>query len=157
MRVAVTTTTRNTPLEVPSGWLRIFDWEAQRQVAMAPLPDAVHRARDPNPRGGFRGGRGIAFAGDRLAVGINDRILVLDHEWQLQRVISHRWMGGVHGISANEDGVWTACCDNDLVVGFDGKVVCSGPGTGAAIAACGAPSTMDGCQGSTLGPIIATR
>ena len=119
MRVAVTTTTRGSTLDAPSGWLRIFDIDSGQQVAESPVPDALHRARDPNPRGGFRGGRGIAAAGDRLAVAINDRILVLDRAWRLERVISHRWMGGVHGLAADERGIWAACCDNDLVIGLD--------------------------------------
>jgi hypothetical protein len=119
MRIAITTATRHTTIEEPSGWLRILDLDQGREVANAPLPDAVHRARDPNPRGGFRGGRGIAATRERLLVAINDRVLVLDSAWRLQRVISHRWMGGVHGLAVDDHGFWVACCDNDLVIGMD--------------------------------------
>jgi hypothetical protein len=86
---------------------------------MAPVPDAVHRTRDPNPRGGLRGGRGLAVTPDRLALAINDRVLVLDSSWQLSSVMSHRWMGGIHDIAANEEGIWVACSDNDLVLQLD--------------------------------------
>jgi hypothetical protein len=90
-----------------------------QQLAMAPLPDALHRARDPNPRGGNRGGRGIASVDDRLAVAINDRILVLGTDWRPKRVLTHPWMGGIHDIAADETGVWAACADNDLVLNLD--------------------------------------
>ena len=109
VRVAVTTIVRRSGLDVPSGWLRILDLDERRQLAMAPLPDPVHRARDTNPRGGMRGGRGIAATGDRIAIAINDRILVLDSSWRMQGVLSHRWLGGVHELEADEGGLWIAC------------------------------------------------
>jgi hypothetical protein len=118
-RIAVTTIVRSADLDVPAGWLRVLSTDGWEQVAMAPLPDAVHRARDPNPRGGLRGGRGIASTGDRLAVAINDRILVLGRDWALTRVLSHRWMGGIHDIAADSNGIWVSCADNDIVLHLD--------------------------------------
>jgi len=105
--------------EVPAGWLRVLSADGWHQDAMAPLPDALHRARDPNPRGGCRGGRGLAATPDRLAVAINDRILLLDRDWRVTRTLSHRWLGGIHDIAADGDGIWAACADNDLVVRLD--------------------------------------
>jgi len=124
VRIAVTTIVRGSSLEVPSGYLRVMDLEAGTELARAPVPDALHRALDDNPRGGLRGGRGLAVAGDRLAMAINDRILVLDRGWRLVRVLSHPWMGGVHDLAADPDGIWVTCADNDLVlrIGWDGEL-----------------------------------
>jgi hypothetical protein len=119
VRLAVTTIVREAPLGQPGGWLRVVDLDARRQVAMAPLPDAVHRARDLNPRGGLRGGRGLAALPDRLVVAIHDRLLVLDNDWRVADVISHRWLGGVHDIAADDDGLWLALPDNDCVLRID--------------------------------------
>jgi hypothetical protein len=124
VRVAITTIVRSAPLDTPSGWLRVLDLETRTQQAIAPLPDALHRRADPNPRGGLRGGRGLAATADRLAVAINDRILVLDRHWQLRDVLSHPWMGGPHDVAADDAGLWVACADNDAVLrlGWDGEL-----------------------------------
>lgn len=123
-RLAVTTIVRGAPLATAGGHLRIVDLEAGTQHA-APLPDPVHRARDTNVRGGLRGGRGLAALPDRLAVAINDRILVLDAAWNVTSVISHRWMGGLHDLAANERGIWATSADNDLLLnlGWDGRLL----------------------------------
>ena len=124
-RVAVTTIVRRAPLETPSGWLRVIDIASGEQLAMAPVPDALHRARDRNPRGGMRGGRGIAVTPERLAFAINDRVLVLDAAWSVRGVLSHRWMGGLHDLAADGGGIWAACSDNDLVlrIDWDGRLI----------------------------------
>jgi len=116
VRIAVTTIIRHAPLDLPGGYLRVLDLEGGTQLAEAPVPDAVHRALHPNPRGGPRGGRGLAVAGDRLAMAINDRVVVLDPQWDLDRVLSHAWMGGVHDIAADDRGLWVTCADNDMVL-----------------------------------------
>lgn len=118
-RVAVTTIARGAPLEEPGGRLSVVDLDARAEVARAPLPDALHRARDLNPRGGLRGGRGLAAGPGTIALAIHDRILVLGSDWSVERVISHRWAGGIHDIVADESGVWAAIADNDLVVRID--------------------------------------
>ena len=118
-RIALTTIVRGAGADVPAGWLRVLSTDTWEQLAMVPLPDAVHRALDTNPRGGLRGGRGIASTPDRLAVAINDRVLLLDRDWRLERVLSHPWMGGLHDIAADADGLWASCADNDLVLRID--------------------------------------
>jgi hypothetical protein len=123
-RLVVTTIVRDAPLGTPGGHLRVVDLAGGKQEAM-PLPDAVHRARDTNPRGGLRGGRGLAVAGERLAVALNDRILVLDRGWQVRNVLTHSWVGGLHDIAADDDGIWATCVDNDLLLrfGWDGSLI----------------------------------
>ena len=119
MRIAITTIARGAPVDTPGGWLRVVELERAQQIALAPLPDAVHRARDTNPRGGLRGGRGLAATSDRLALAIHDRILILDPAWGVTRILSHRWMGGIHDLAADASGVWATCADNDLLVRLD--------------------------------------
>jgi hypothetical protein len=118
-RIAITTIVRSAGLDVPSGWLRVLSTDRWEQLAMAPLPDAVHRIHDTNPRGGLRGGRGVASTADRLAVALNDRVLLLDRDWRPAHVLSHPWMGGVHDIAADDEGLWISCSDNDMVLRLD--------------------------------------
>jgi hypothetical protein len=151
-RLAVTTIVRYAPLDTPAGWLRVVELDGRSQLAMAPLPDALHRGADPNPRGGLRGGRGLAALPDRLAVAIHDRILVFDTDWRLDRVLSHRWMGGPHDIAADAGGLWVTCADNDLVVRLGSK----GDGTGARTASCAAHSVTAGCRTSIAASTTAT-
>jgi hypothetical protein len=123
-RIAVTTIVRGAPLDVPGGWLRVVDLDTGVQTAMAPVPDAVHRAADTNPRGGLRGGRGLASTADTIALAVNDRILLLDPSWATRAVLTHRWLGGIHDIAADDDGLWVTCADNDLLLwlDWDGRV-----------------------------------
>lgn len=121
----MTTTVRGAEVADPAGYLRVVDLARHEQLAVAPLPDAIHRKLDPNPRGGTRGGRGLAALPDRLALAVNDRVLVLDRRWRIQSVITHPWMGGIHDVAADPDGLWVTCADNDLVlrVDWDGQPI----------------------------------
>ena len=123
-RVAVTTIARGAPLEVPSGWLRIVDLPGGREIESSPLPESRFIAHDPNPRGGLRGGRGLAAFGDRLVLAGNDWIRVLDRDWRERALIEHPLLSSVHDVVADASGIWATCAANDCVlrIGWDGDL-----------------------------------
>lgn len=108
-----------------SGFARVFSREAGQVLACAATPESLHRAADPNPRGGLRGARGVSGWGDRLVVANTERLFVLDPEWCIVREITHPWMGGVHGVLAEAEGIWVTCTTADLLVQVDweGRVI----------------------------------
>jgi hypothetical protein len=124
-RVAVTSVVRHTGPHERSGYLRVLDLETGRIVSETPLPESSFRAIDPNPRGGYRGGKGIGIAGGRLAVANSERIFVLDSSWRLLGDLSHPWLGSIHDLLAEEDSMWVTCtnCDLLLRLGWEGQAL----------------------------------
>lgn len=120
-----TSVVRGAALRETSGAIGILDLEAGEVVSRTSVPESEHRANDPNPRGGVRGARGVAAAGDRLIVASSERLLVLDDAWRLVSELSHPWLGGIHDIALDPDGVWVTCANADLVakVGLDGEIL----------------------------------
>ena len=123
--VLFTSVTRAAALGEPSGTVGVFDLERREVVSRSRIPESEHRAHDPNPRGGVRGARGVGAAGDRLVVANSDRLLVFDEAWRLVSELSHPWLGGIHDIALDPDGVWVTCANADLVVkiGPEGDVL----------------------------------
>lgn len=108
-----------------SGFVRVIDGESKKVLMKSPVPESVHRAQDPNPRGGLRGARGISTCGDRLVVANTERLWIFDSSWKLVGTITHPWMGGIHDILAEDDGVWVTCTSADLLlkVDWEGRVL----------------------------------
>jgi hypothetical protein len=124
-RVAVTSVVRHTGPRERSGYLRVLDFDTRQVISETPLPESAFRAVDPNPRGGYRGGKGIGVAGERLAVANSERIFVLDPSWQVVRDLTHPWLGSIHDLLVEEDSIWVTCtnCDLLLRLGWDGRVL----------------------------------
>jgi hypothetical protein len=118
-RAIVTSLVREASLEEPSGFVRVVDLERRKVLATFAMPESRHRARDPNPRGGLRGAKGIGVQGDRLVLANTERLFVLDTAWRLVRAISHPWLAGVHDVLCEPEGVWATCSSSDLMLRFD--------------------------------------
>lgn len=54
-----------------------------------------------------------------------DRLLLFDLEWNPRGELTHPWLGGIHGLHADPDGVWVCCTNADLLVKatWDGDIV----------------------------------
>ena len=91
----------------------------------SPFSESIYRAKDPNPRGGFRGARGVTIYGDHLIIANAERLLIFDSSWKFVGEITHPWMGGVHDILVDGDGIWVTCATADLLLKVDwtGKVL----------------------------------
>jgi hypothetical protein len=107
-----------------SGYLRVLDLEHGRVSFVTPSPESTFRERDPNPRGGTRGARGVSAHGDRIVVANAERLFVFDTSWRLVAELSDRLMSDVHDVLADERGIWVAATGGDmlLLITWDGKV-----------------------------------
>jgi hypothetical protein len=126
LRLVVTSVVRRAGQQEASGFVRVVDWDQKRVLMKSAVPEGLHRAKDPNPRGGLRGARGVATCGARLIIANTERLWVLDARWQLVGEITHPWMGGIHDILAEESGIWITCASADLLLKTDwtGTIVC---------------------------------
>ena len=98
VHVAVTSIVRGAGADEGSGFLRVVDIDGHRVLAKVPVRESEYRTIDPNPRGGYRGAKGLSVHGDRLVVANSERLFVLDSRWRLLREISDSRMGSVHDI-----------------------------------------------------------
>ena len=103
------------PTEI-SGCLRVLDLERGRLSFVTPSPESTFRGRDPNPRGGTRGTRGVSVHQDRLVVANAERLFVFDTSWSLVAELSDRLMVDVHDVLAEERGVWVTATGIDLLL-----------------------------------------
>ena len=53
---------------------------------------------------------------ERLVVANAECLFIYDSAWKLVGSISHRWMGAIHDILAEQDGIWVTCTGVDLLV-----------------------------------------
>jgi len=102
-----------------SGYFRLVDLDEGVVTLSTPMPESEHRADDPNPRGGFRGAKGVSSYGDRLLVANSERIFVLDRSWSVIDELSHPLMGAIHDVLAVEDGIWVTSTGCDLLLKVD--------------------------------------
>jgi hypothetical protein len=123
-RVAVTTVVRLAYSDEPSGFLNVLDLENRQALARVPVPESVHRERDPNPRGGLRGARGVDVHDGRLVIANAERLFLLDSEWRPAGEISHDLMGSVHDILAGGEGIHVTAPAGDLLLhlGWGGEL-----------------------------------
>ncbi len=126
-RIAVSTVVRNVPPALESGRLRLVDLDSGKTLVSGPIPQSAHRAVDPNPRGGLRGGRGVSFSADRFVLANTERVFVFDREWRMERELSNSWTADIHEVLAEQDGIWVTCaaCDLLLKLGWEGEVLAS--------------------------------
>jgi hypothetical protein len=124
-RVAVSSIIRHAHPALESGLLRVMDLDTGRVLLTAPMPQSAHRAADPNPRGGLRGGRGVSFSANRFVVANTERLFVFDRQWQMVGELSNPRTADVHEILAERDGVWVTCtaCDLLLKLCWEGTVL----------------------------------
>jgi hypothetical protein len=119
MRVYFSTVIRTAdPLR--GGSLVSVDWAAKRSIGIAPVvphdPDLV----DPNPRGNTRGGRGIVFCGDEVAVASYHTLRFYDRSLRHTRDITHPLFAGIHELADAGDGsVWVAATAVDAALRVD--------------------------------------
>lgn len=116
MRLIVTTVARDAPLE-QHGYVYVLDWGKKEVIHrfQPPLP----LLRDPGPRGGSRGFRGITFIGDHCYIANHDSIFGYDSSWNLVNSITHPLFTGLHEIEADGDSIWVTSAGTDAVLRVD--------------------------------------
>jgi hypothetical protein len=119
-RVIISTTIRNAKANEPSGYLYILDLEKWQIVQRGSIIEPPYRAVDPNPRGGFRGGKGIAIYGEEIFLANTACVFRFNRDWDLLNVISHPSCSGIHDILLDrENHLWVTSARNDLLFKFN--------------------------------------
>jgi hypothetical protein len=118
-RVAVTSQVRFAGASAYSGFFRIVDLDSGETLLTEPVPESRFRSSDPNPRGGLRGAKGVSVAGERLVVANSETLFTLDASWQTLAAFSHPFTGSIHDLLAEEDAIWVACTNADLLLKLD--------------------------------------
>jgi hypothetical protein len=124
-RLAVTSAVRYAGPAEFSGFLRIVDLERAEVLAVAHVPESRRRADDPNPRGGLRGAKGIGAHEGRFVLANADTLFVYDEQWSRIGEITHPFLGSIHDLLVEPDGIWIACANSDLLVrmGWNGELL----------------------------------
>lgn len=124
-RVLVTTITRECAVHETSGYLYVVDVDDAIVLARCPMVEAPLRELDPNPRGGMRGGRGVAVDGDEIYIANFSAVYRFDAQWRCLNVLSHPACADVHDIAVHDGFVWVTSTRNDLLFQFhpDGRLV----------------------------------
>lgn len=80
---------------------------------------------DPNPRGGFRGLKGISIKGNAIAIANASTIFIYDNNWNPLEYLWHPICAGIHDIVLLDDCVWVTSSRNDLLLcmDFKGKII----------------------------------
>ncbi len=77
------------------------------------------RALDPNPRGGMRGGRGIAVRDEEVFVANFDTVYRYDRAGGFTSFVSHPSCADIHEIAFKGEHLWVTSTRNDLLLVFD--------------------------------------
>lgn len=121
----ISTTCRHTTVDKPSGSLYVFDIQKREIVRRCEIIEPPYREVDPNPRGGFRGLKGISLDQNRVAIANASTIFIYDHLWNPLNYLWHPSCAGIHDISLQENLVWATSSRNDLLLclDFGGKII----------------------------------
>ncbi len=118
-RLLITTIRRNTPPTVPSGKIYLVDAEKQQVLQQSEMIEPAFREVDTNPRGGMRGGRGIAVGNGEIAIANASVIFRYDTHWNLRGIISNPSMAAIHDVMYDDESIWATSARNDLVFQYN--------------------------------------
>jgi hypothetical protein len=116
MRLIATTVVRESIRgKQKTGYIYDVDWQG-RQIRQLPVPDPSYPESDDNPRGGVRGGRGVAVTRHGIVVANYDTLYVYDDDWKILRSFSHPLLVGIHEIDWDGSHIWVAATGIDAVL-----------------------------------------
>jgi hypothetical protein len=117
MRVIATTVVRESIKgKQKTGWIYDVDWASGRVAYKLPVPDPLFPESDDNPRGGVRGGRGVAVTRDGIVVANYDTLYRYDDDWNVVSSFSHQLLVGTHEIEWDGDHLWVSATGIDAVL-----------------------------------------
>jgi hypothetical protein len=125
MRVVATTVVRESIRgKQKTGYIYDIDWEAGSVTRKLPMPEPLYPESDDNPRGGVRGGRGVAATRHGVVVANYDTLHRYDDDWNVLDVLSHPLFVGLHEIDWDGSHLWATATAIDAVlkVSVDGQV-----------------------------------
>jgi hypothetical protein len=117
VRVVATTVIRESVFgKQQTGYVYDVDWAEQRVVRRLPVPDPSFPQADDNPRGGARGGRGVAATRHGIVVANCDTLNRYDDDWNLLDSVSNPLFVGMHEIDWDGQHLWIAATGLDAVL-----------------------------------------
>lgn len=124
-KILISTTCRHTTPKEPSGFLYVYDVENRKIIKKSEIIEPPHRDADPNPRGGFRGLKGLSIRNDKLALANASTVFIYDNNWELVSCFWHPSCAGIHDIKLMDDCIWVTSSSNDLLFcfTFDGEII----------------------------------
>jgi hypothetical protein len=107
-----------------TGFIYDVDWEARSVTRRLPIPDPNFPESDENPRGGVRGGRGIAVTRHGVVAANYDTLTLYDDDWKVLDSLTNPLFVGLHEIDWDGTHVWLAATGIDalLKARLDGTV-----------------------------------
>lgn len=116
MRLIATTVVRESAKgRQTTGWIYDVDWDSGTFVRMA-VPDPTFLDSDDNPRGGVRGGRGVAVTNHGIVVANYDTLHLYDDAWNEVAALSHPLMVGMHEVDWDGEHLWLTATAIDAVL-----------------------------------------
>lgn len=119
MKILISTSCRNTPINAPSGHLFVYDVIKNKIITESEIIEPPYRQLDLNPRGGFRGLKGISIESDKVVIANASTIFVFDKDWKQIHTIYHPSCAGIHDLVLLNNKIWVTSSRNDLVFCFD--------------------------------------
>lgn len=122
--VLIPTALRKSKAFEPSGFLVVYDTDKKEVIQRTEIIEPPYRDVDPNPRGGYRGLKGISFLGNRAAVANASTVFIYDENWIPQTYFFHPTCAGFHDILLTQDGVWVTSARTDILalLDYDGEI-----------------------------------
>jgi hypothetical protein len=99
-----------------TGYIYDVDWDSRTVLHTFPVPEPAFPESDQNPRGGVRGGRGVAVTPMGVAVANYDTISIYDDDWRLVSSISHPLCVGIHEVEWDGTHLWAAATGIDVIL-----------------------------------------
>ncbi len=122
MRVVATTVVRESLRgKQETGWIYDVDLDTGTVVHKVPVPDPQFPNSDDNPRGGVRGGRGVAATDKGIVVANYDTLTTFDDEWNVLDSLTHPLFVGLHEIDWDGANLWLAATGLDALLRVDAQ------------------------------------
>jgi hypothetical protein len=115
----VSTIIRNTDPSASSGHIYVVDVEKQNVLQRSTIIEPPYKTLDPNPRGGTRGGRGIALGEDQIAIANYSMIFRYSPKWEFLGLISNPLTASIHDTVFQDGTLWVTSAANDLTLQMD--------------------------------------
>ena len=117
MRVVASTVVRESVFgRQATGWIYDVDFDSGVVESRIASPSPVAPSSEANPRGGVRGGRGVAFTPFGVVVAAYDTLVVYDAAWQPAREMVSPLFAGLHEVDWDGSSLWAAATAIDAVL-----------------------------------------
>jgi hypothetical protein len=117
MRLIATTVVRESIRgKQKTGFVYDIDWASRQVVRRFPVPEPRYPESDDNPRGGVRGGRGVAVTRHGIVVANYDTLYRYDDDWNVLDAFSHPLFVGIHETDWDGEHLWLSATGIDAVL-----------------------------------------